>query len=130
MNSNPEATRRRRWSWSVDAVLMVIAVLSAAWITFRVPTAARLYQPCEMTAGDQASSSDLTIYVDDTNRIHLGSTLVQSDAELAGHLTSPPGRVLLLVHPDGLFENVMRTVEVLRRAGAESIQLGTTRRSV
>lgn len=120
---------RRRWGWAIDALLMAAAVLSAMWVCWHVPTATLLHRPCELVTGDQASASDVTIYVDDTNRIHLGSELIQSDAELSGHLTSPPGRVLLLVHPDGLFENVMRTVEVLRRAGAESIQLGTTRRS-
>ena len=129
MNAAEQASGHRRWRGVIDLLLVATAVVAASWVGFNVPVANRLYSACEVSAGDQASASDMTIYVDDTNRIHLGSTLIQSDAELAAHLTGSPGRVLLLVHPDGLFENVMRAVEVLRRAGAESIQLGTTRRS-
>jgi hypothetical protein len=128
-SADKSTSLRPRWHWAIDALLMAAAVLCAAWVCWRVPTATHLYRPCELATGDQASAADMTIYIDDINRIHLGSELIQSDAELGGHLAGPPGRVLLLVHPDGLFENVMRTVEVLRRAGAESIQLGTTRRS-
>ncbi len=111
-------TAKRRWSRVVDVTLLAGAILSAAWVFWRMPVPHTLYQPCELAAGEQASASDLTIYVDDSNRIHVGSQLIQSDAELIARLPSPPGRVRLLVHPDGLFENVMRTVEMLRRAGA------------
>jgi biopolymer transport protein ExbD len=129
VNAADQETRRRRQRWVIDLALMGAAIFAASWIFMNVPVADRLYSACEFSVGGQASASQMTIYVDDTNQIHLGSTLIHSDAELAAHLTDSPGRVLLLVHPDGLFENVMRTVEVLRRSGAESIQLGTTRRS-
>jgi biopolymer transport protein ExbD len=129
VNAEQVPTPPNRRSWAIDCLLMVLAILCAAAVCWRVPRAGTLYRPCQLTAGDQASASDVTIYVDDINRIHVGSKLLSSDAELASHLTTAPGRVLLLVHPDGLFENVMRTVEVLRQAGAESIQLGTTRQS-
>jgi biopolymer transport protein ExbD len=129
VNAAEQANGQRRWPWVVDLVLMATAIFAASWVGVNAPVANRLYSACELSADDQSTASDMTIYVDDTNRIYLGSTLIQSDAELAAQLTDSPGRVLLLVHPDGLFENVMRTVEVLRRAGAESIQLGTTRRS-
>jgi hypothetical protein len=124
-----ESTKRDRCGRAFDYLLIVLAICSAAWVGYRVPGSSMLYRPYQLASGEQATASDVTIYVDEVNRIHVGSKLLYSDAELAGHLSERPGRVLLLVHPDSLFENVMRTVEVLRSIGAESIQLGTTRRS-
>jgi biopolymer transport protein ExbD len=116
---------RRKWL-IIDVLLIIVALAMGCWtfaaVTWRGhPDAGRtILVPAE------AAGAQLTLFIDATNQIHVAETRLEGTADLIDALSNPPEQVLLLVHPDGLLEHVVQTIRLLRRAGVQVVQLGTS----
>ena len=119
---------RRAWL-IIDSLLVVAALASVLWACQGRPRIGNPRAPRIVHLRGDASGAKQTIFIDSTNQIHVGAERFASADRLCSYLTPAPDSVLLLVHPDGLLENVMRTISALRHSGVREIQLGTSESS-
>ena len=119
----------------LDGLLVMVALSSAVWACWWEPLESPAGSPRHVTlldeevAGLQGTDPRQILYVHCDNTIHYreGAPLRvrewDGQGRLAAALRPAPERMLLLVHPDGLFETSKRTVSVLHNAGVTWVEI-------
>lgn len=126
MNVQETAEPRGRRMWpAVDGLLILAALGSSLWAWWAVPARSLADRPRLAIIEDQSRGADVTIRIDSTNCINVGQQQVDCAARLATIVAeTPPRRVLLLIHPDAMWDTVAQILDQLEQAGVANVQMG------
>ncbi len=112
---------------AADWLLVVVALISVGWASVSVPDAAESEFRSEIVLGTEPHASEAIWFIDATNTIRWSNGSAEGSASLAFASTSVPANVLVLVHPESLFEPLAETIRVLQQAGAQRVDVAMSK---